>query len=292
MMAIMNRGGGGGSRMQLSMQGRGFDAEDLSKIIYLEPGEAKKISIVLDNQPRAMLVNTLFSMNLPGEINLPINDIIKSRDRVLQEDSEVRLPGIPSFANPDEMIVDNEDTGFVNIRLTESNKLKKILGVKREQGEVYGVVNLFNAPDYWQPVIQSTYYGKFVRSAVYIRAGEGDKTVTWRGTISKPGYYDVYTYVGKAGDRVMFRQGPGGGPGGQGMPQMDQQRDNPYRDLHFKVFHDEGVEEVTIEYESAEPGWNKLGTYYLSPDSVKVSLSNQSQGRIVIGDAVKWVIQR
>jgi hypothetical protein len=63
-------------------------------------------------------------------------------------------------------------------------------------------------------------------------------------------------------------------------------------DLHFRVYHDEGVEEITVDWQNAEPGWNKLGTYYLSPDTVKVSLTNQSQGRIVIGDAVKWVLQK
>jgi hypothetical protein len=68
--------------------------------------------------------------------------------------------------------------------------------------------------------------------------------------------------------------------------------DNPYKDLHFKVYHDEGVEEISVDYENAEPGWNKLGTYYLSPDTSKVVLTNLSTGRIVIGDAVKWVLQK
>jgi hypothetical protein len=32
-----------------------------------------------------------------------------------------------------------------------------------------------------------------------------------------------------------------------------------------------------------------MGRYYLTPDSAKVELTNQSGGRLVIGDAIKWV---
>jgi len=59
-------GGGGGSyqigmqgRGQISVQGRGMEAADISKIVYLGPHETKKIGIVLDAQPRAMMINTL-----------------------------------------------------------------------------------------------------------------------------------------------------------------------------------------------------------------------------------------
>jgi hypothetical protein len=299
MQRMMFRGGpGGGGTMNITVQGRGMEASDISKILYLGPHEAKKVVIVLDNIPRAMIVNTLFSKNLPGEITLPFNDIIRSKEKVVAAESEETLSRMPLFTETNELIVDNEDSGFVNVRLSEVNNLKKLLGIKKETGELYGIINLFNPPGYWQPVIQTSYFGKYVRSAVYTSKGNGDKSVTWKGIIAKPGYYDIYTYIGKAGERVTFRAGAGGqgapppGPGGPGEAQSGQNRDNVYMDLHFRVYHDEGVEEITVDWQNAEPGWNKLGTYYLSPDTVKVSLTNQSQGRIVIGDAVKWVLQK
>ena len=68
-------------------------------------------------------------------------------------------------------------------------------------------------------------------------------------------------------------------------------RENQIKDLHFKVYHDEGVEDISIDYEQAEGGWNNLGRFYLSKDSAKVVLTNKSAGRMVIGDAIKWVKQ-
>ncbi len=304
---VVRRGGGGGGgpggNIQITFQGRGMEASNISKIVYVGPDEAKKVGVVLDAQPRAMLINTLFSKNLPGEINMTVNNISKTRRREPEFEGEEILEKIPPFTEENEIVVDNEDPGFATSKQDDSNPLKKLMGINRTRGENYQQLNMIFIPDYWQSVIQTNYYGKYVRSAVYTRPGAGDKTVTWKGIISQPGYYDVYSYIGKSGDQISIRAGGGpmgrsGGPpgspgeGGPGMQAGRGNRDNPYRDFHFKVYHDDGVEDVTIEYENAEPGWNKLGTYYLSPDTVMVEMTNKTEGRLVVGDAVKWVIQR
>ena len=77
---------------------------------------------------------------------------------------------------------------------------------------------------------------------------------------------------------------PGGGTPGSGM-----RRETPYKDMHYKIYHDEGVEEITVDFENADGGWNNLGRYQLSSDTAKVELTNQSSGRIVLGDAIRWV---
>lgn len=305
----MQFGGGGaagGRMMQIAMQGRGLEIADISKIVYLGPKQSKKIGIILDRQPRAMQINTLFSKNIPGEISITINELKRAQGKEKPFDGEELLASLPRDDNPAETIVDNEYPGFFKSSGAAVNRLQKLLGVKKNNHDTYQTINLFLAPEYWQPVVQNNYYGRFVRSSVYTRAGTGDRFVAWKGVLKEPGYYDVYTYIGKAGDRVMFRAaggpmggGPGaaptGGPPQQGGPagrERGQRTQNPIKDLNFKIYHDDGVEEITIDYETADPGWNKLGTYYLSPDTVKVELTNKSAGRVVIGDAVKWVLQQ
>jgi hypothetical protein len=59
--------------------------------------------------------------------------------------------------------------------------------------------------------------------------------------------------------------------------------------MHYKIYNDEGADEITVDYKNAEAGWNMLGRYYISSDSAKVELTNQSSGRMVIGDAIRWV---
>jgi hypothetical protein len=292
MQTITMSQGVGGS-ISVSSQGSGMETSDISKIVWLGPKEAKKITQVIDNLPRAMVINTLFSKNLPGQINYPIEELVKSKDKSREiKNEEIKVP-LTSISERNEMIVDNEDSGFVNLRTSDPSPLKKILGVKRQQGQVYGTIRQWNPPDFWQPIILSSYYGKYVRSAVYTRSGTGDKTIAWKSIISKPGYYDIYVYIGKVSDRVTLKGGskPGQESAAPGPP-MAAENNDPYKDLHYMVYHDDGVEEVTVDWKTAEPEWNKIGTFYLSHDTARVILTNQSQGQLVIGDAVKWVLQK
>jgi hypothetical protein len=232
---------------------------------------------------------------------MPVNEIVKSKSSTKEFIGEEILPKIPDFTNPSEIIVDNEDSSFISSRQNTVSPLKKILGIENKRGKTYQAVSMWNIPEYWQPIVLSTYYGKYILSSVYTRAGTGDKSVSWTTIIKEPDYYDVYCYIGKSVNNMMVRggragAGPGGpggqgGPGAPGGPMGGPQGDSPYKDMHYKIYHDEGIEEITIDYENADGGWNNLGRYYLSPDTAKVILTNQSSGRIVIGDAIKWVKQ-
>lgn len=296
------RAQGAGGNSAIAMQGRGMDASDISKIVLMGPGEAKKIGIVLDAMPRAMMINTLFAKNIPGEINLPISEIVKVKGNTKEFVGEEVLDKIPEYSDPSEIIVDNEDPGFSYSRQNTVSPLKKLLGIENKTGDSYLQVSQWDIPEYWQPVVLTSYYGKYIRSSVYTRAGTGEKTITWSTVIKEPGYYDIYCYVGKVTGRGTLRMGgPGGGPGGMGGPGgqggqaaqggQGQPPESPYKDMHYKIYHDQGIEEITLDYEKADGEWNNLGRFYLSADTAKVVLSNQSAGRTVIGDAIKWVKQ-
>ncbi len=273
----------GGSNVSVSMQGRGMETGDISKIIFLGPGEAKRIGVVLDAQPREVMINTLFSKNLPGEIVLPVGEIQKSKSFSPTLPEEEIVASVPSFEDPSEIIVDNEDPGFDSDRQIESSPLKKLLNIENKSGDRYMQVSMMNFPMHWQPVVESSYYGKFIRSAVYTRAGTGDRSVKWAALTGGSGFYNIYCFIGKSDNMGAVRVG------GSEYQYGSQQESSPYGDLHYKIYHDEGVEEISVDYGNADNGWNILGRYYLSSDTLKVELTNQSEGRLVIGDAVKWV---
>jgi hypothetical protein len=276
---------GGGSIFTTSLQGRGMDADDISKIVFIGPDEAKMIAIILDAEPRAIIINTLFARNIPGEIELSPGDIIKSKyDNEVFTEEEI-LPSIPKYSDPSEIIVDNEDQGFVSSKQNTASPLKTLLGIKNRNAGNYMKISDWNTPEFWQPVVLTSYFGKYIRSAVYTRAGNGDKSVTWSTPVKEPGYYDVYCYIGKVAERMTVKTGDR--EGGD-----DSKRDSPYKDMHYKVYHDEGIDDISIDYEHADAGWNNLGRFYLSHDSAKVVLTNKSAGRIVIGDAIRWVRQK
>lgn len=289
---FMFQGAQGPERLSIGMQGRGMETENISRIVLMDSMQARRIGILLDFQPREIMINTLYAKNIPGQISKPINDIIKNGKSVSPFDGEEILTPMPKTDDAAEIIVDNEDSGFANNMVITRAPLKKLLGIKNNIANDYQQVRMYNLPEYWQPVIQSTYYGKYILSSVYTGAGKGERKVTWSAVIQKPGYYDVYCYIGKAADRMMIRRGRSEQEG-PGMPgdSGEGQGENMYKDMHYRIFHDQGVEEITVDYENAEGGWNNLGRYYISSDTARVELSNETNGKIVIADAIKWVKQ-
>jgi hypothetical protein len=269
----------------LSQKGRGMDAEDISRIVFLAPREAKRIGIILDAEPRTMLINTLVAKNIPGDIELPFNEIFKAKGENKEFSGEETLLSMPAFSDPAEIIIDNEDPGFISSKQNTTSPLKEFLKVKNRNSNTYMKISTWNTPEYWQPVVLTSYYGKYIRSAIYTRSGTGDKSVTWKTPLTGKGYYDIYCYIGKTIDRMKVKGGEQDDEGdGYG-------RENQIKDLHYKVYHDEGVDDISIDYDQADGGWNNLGRFYLSKDSAKVILTNKSSGRMVIGDAIKWVKQ-
>jgi hypothetical protein len=282
--------GSGGNKFLMDIRSRGMDADDITKIVFLGPNEAKKIGIVLDAEPREMMINTLFAKNIPGEINMPVNEIIKAKGDTKEFSGEETLEFIPQYSDPSEIIIDNEDEGFISSKQNTSSPLKKLLGISNEKGKTYMKISMWNTPDYWQSVVLTTYWGKYIRSAVYTRAGTGDKKISWTTIIKEPGYYDIFSYVGKTSDRMTVKNSAA--TGGSGDSNEDKEKDDTYKDMHYKIYHDHGADDVTLDYNNAEGGWNNLGRFWLSADTAKVELTNKSSGRIVIGDAIKWVRQK
>ena len=180
-----------------------MDADDISRIVFLNPHEAKRIGIVLDDEPRAMMVNTLFASNLPGEITLPFDNVIKARGDIKEFSGEEVLSSIPPYSDPSEIIVDNEDQGFIYAKQVISGSLKKLLRVKNRSTNTYMKISEWYTPEYWQQVILTDYYGKYVRSALYTKSGTGDKSISWHTAIKEPGYYDIYCYVDKTAKRCL-----------------------------------------------------------------------------------------
>ena len=101
--------------------------------------------------------------------------------------------------------------------------------------------------------------------------------VAWNAEIEESGNYEVYSHLGSK--RAFFR---GRGRGGERSVSGQ---------LHYIVYHDddEDGEEVILDIGNAEEGWNYLGTFYISSGVTKLELTNNSDGPMVLADAIKWV---
>ncbi|MDL2255305.1 xanthan lyase [Parabacteroides sp. OttesenSCG-928-G06] len=237
--------------------------------LWLEPYQAKELISVWEEAPRNVTIQTLISGNLPNSMRQPISNIRQERGVPnIQEGDYVMEGGIPEVWG--EVIVDNEDSLLFSLSEPERvGLLTQMLDKTEETSFKYSGVSWWRPPYRWTPTTNTGYYGKYIRSAYIIKSGNGSQTATWKVPVPAEGHYELYYYVYRS-DEV--RRGRGG--------------EAEYR---FKVDYSGETEDAFLDLRRANDGWEQLGVYYVSSDTLTVTLSNECRLRSVAADAVKIV---
>jgi hypothetical protein len=256
-----------------------YDPRALRKV-SLKAHETKQFVSVWDDAPRSIEINTLISANLPNIINLPINNIIRERNRTVDEEGDFVINN-PELAIAGEIIVDNEDSLLFSLSKPDIvGILPQLLDRIEDNSFLYQGVSDWRPPLQWTLTTNDKYYGTHVRSAYVIKSGSGSQTATWKIPISAAGRYDLYYYTFRQENRQGGR-GWGGGGGGR--------RRGEDAEYNFKVRYDGSEENAYLNTRNIEEGWNLIDTYFFNGDTVEVVLSNEFKSRMVTADAVKAV---
>ncbi|MDP2336929.1 MAG: hypothetical protein Q8N05_10880 [Bacteroidota bacterium] len=261
--------GGGPGRGRFG--GGGANMETIDKLLYLEGNQTKEVSYLLDGTPRNITINTLASRNIPAELRLPFGNVEQDTKAVPYEGEKV-LDSPVRLVEKGEFICDDEDSTFRFTRTEDYSLLQKLLIKDDQSPDRFIGFNTWHAPRTWRATTNSSFFGKFIRSAHYIRSGDGNKKAIWSIPIKGQGTYEVFSYI------VKIRQGR-------------RENQDVAGEYTYTINHSEGKEEVVVDLKTAEDGWNSLGSFYFSGDTVKVELGNKSVAKVVVADAVKLVKQ-
>lgn len=245
--------------------------------VPIKAGETKRLVSVWEEAPRNIHINTLISANLPASITLPVNHIIRERNKPVDEEGDFTIEDA-TYEIPGEIIVDNEDSTLFLLSAPEVvGLLPQWLDRMDESSFRYSGVSNWRPPLQWTLTTNDQYYGTHVRSAYVIKSGRGNQTATWKIPVPADGMYDLFCWVFKPEE---LRRG-GRRRGGRGSAGSAE--------YHFKVRYDGDEEDAYINLQQSEEGWSILGTYYFNQDTVEVVLSNDAELRTVTADAVKIV---
>jgi ABC-type transport system involved in multi-copper enzyme maturation permease subunit len=276
---IFRLGGFGGGRGRM-MGGASNPNDNITKILFLKPGETKKVSYLFDSEPRGLTINTLTSKNIPQTLAQffgKVEEDLKAVPRDAEELTDVKV----SDLQPNEIVVDNEDPEFSHTLNNKTSLLYKLVTKEQETGLKYAGFDNWRPAIKWTNTTNTGFYGLYVRSAYYIKSGAGDQSVTWTLPVKETGSYDIFTYVNPSFGR---RGGFGPGQGGGGGNTEDK------GEYHYFITHEDGVTEQTLQLDNnTQAGWNNLGSFYLSPQKAKIVLTNKSAKKIVVADAIKLV---
>lgn len=242
------------------------DNEGVSfKTYVVGAGRKKTISILTDKQPAAVILNTNASLNIPVRRELAVPNLI-NLSSVAPSEAEVD-DHLDSW-DDNSVIVDNEDKGFTVVDAQTKGLLRKLAQRFETPGDEYQGYDSWIVGGNWGKYMGDIFYGKYIYSGTAIRSGGGVAKATWSLPLTKKGQYDIYAFIAK---------------------ESGKQDEAVTGEFHYSVYHDDGVDKVVINTQQVDAGWVLLGTYYCTPGSAKVVLSNESNSKIVIADAVKAV---
>jgi ABC-type transport system involved in multi-copper enzyme maturation permease subunit len=245
---------------------RAFDPRSNRKVA-IGAHQTKELVSVWDDAPRNVNVNTMISGNLPNNVWQQVRNINQERGRQPETDGDRVVPDfLPEVYG--EVIVDNEDSLFSLSDPVIMGFLPKWLDKVEDTSFKYSGFSWWRPPLQWTATTNMGYYGEYIRSAYVIKSGSGNQTATWKVPVPSPGHYEVYYY--------MFKN-----------HEMRNDRNNA--EYKFKVLYDNEIEDAYINLRRANEGWEQLGVYYFSSDTIRVILTNESKLRSVTADAVKIV---
>ncbi|MCB0632026.1 MAG: hypothetical protein KDD15_19905, partial [Lewinella sp.] len=239
------------------------------KLLYLEPGQSKEVAYLSVAKPSGIHFNTLASGNLPSQIEYAFEQINESNvTNAREEERPVDEP--ISWESEGEIIVDNEDTAFEFSHFEEVSRLRKWLNPADNSGFKYKGTQIWRAPLNWTSTTNDHFFGEFIRSALYIKAGDGSKEAKWKIPVPEAGRYNVFYHVYKD-DSFNW----------------DSSMKGNYQ---FIIPHQNGIDRPTIELTRSSPeGWTALGDYAFAADTLTITLSNETRLRAVFADAIKLV---
>jgi len=259
-------GGGGGRRM---MGGGNSTDDNIEKTIVIGPKQSKRLTFLLNRDPRMMTINTYASHNLPSTISQRF-DKLEIDPKGEGSDKEEVIP-YTDGSELREIIVDTEDKGFRLVQPTSKSFIKRLFTGIQENELKYKGMNLWNPEVEWTLSTNEQFYGKQIRSAYYCKGGTGERKAIWSVPIKDGGYYKVYAYIPK------IRFG------------FNRDGNQPEENYNFNVTYDDGVDHPVIKPDARESTWVEVGTYHFSSDSAKIELTNNSKAKTIYADAIKLV---
>jgi ABC-type transport system involved in multi-copper enzyme maturation permease subunit len=248
------------------------DSYDDERQIYLPAQSTMEVWVNFFEEPMQMYVNTVLSKNIPLVMKVDFSDF-PNRKKVKPRDEIVEVEFVDVSHDKFTTIVDNEDDGFEVTEVDNKGYLRQYFDFSKKKKDPYARKTEWDPPTAWTATTHDEFYGKYVRSAHYIRRGAGDKSATWNAKLPSKGYYGIYYYVYKPEEWSSRRRNA----------------DNAYM---VDVYHEDGIESVRVSVKDAEQGWYYLGSFYIDdPENAKVSLTNNNGNSMVFADAVKWIKQ-
>jgi hypothetical protein len=240
---------------------------DATDTIRLAGNATIEIGIVTSSPPTAMRVAPYLSLNREAfSVDVPNVDETKIV-------SAEPFDGVRDYASnqaaDSAIVVDDLDDGFRIDDQAKPSFLRRF--GKRDEDEVTdGGLPVFTPNQWdsrWLRADRPKAWGKYRHTIARVKAGEGDRRAIFNVDLPRSGQWQVEYYLPTAGNSGRGRS---------------------YGTWQMTLIDPSGDQTITFDAVGGEAGWNSLGTFELAGGEVTLEVSNETDGKVVIADAVRF----
>jgi ABC-type transport system involved in multi-copper enzyme maturation permease subunit len=248
--------------------GEGAEREDSESDPIRIPGNTTiEYGLVLSTRPTAVWVEPYLSLNR-AEFILPLDPVDDERIvRVEPFDGIREVEWVPSMGGA--IVVDDLDDSF-SVDENDDESGFRIGGRGSAFGEDEGlpIFEFGKLPARWSRAVSATAWGTYRHTMAVARAGEGSRTASFSAAIPSSGDWELQIHLP---NKLRFRNAREWGV------------------WNLAVEDSSGARDVTFDAERADMGWNTVDSIALIDGEVTVELSDDTDGQIVVADAIRWV---
>lgn len=259
-------------RLEYRMEGEGEGQQrrerEKSEPVLVRGRSAVEVGLTTSAPVRSLRVAPYFSLNRdPFSVQLPALDAETIVNAEGFSGSRV-LDWTPSAAEA--IVVDDLDGGF-GLDESQGTGMLRVAGrggsdVQLDQGLPVGQGM---QPARWSRVASPQAFGKYRRTMVVVRAGEGKRRAVFTVELPRAGSWQLEYHLPQRPASGKTSRHPG--------------------KWNLTVAEGGADHEVRFDADSGEAGWNALGTFDVAAGEVRVTVSDSTDGDYVVADAIRWV---
>lgn len=239
-----------------------------SEPVKVEGKGTVQFGVIVSNPPVVVYLEPYLSLNRSA-ILLSVDR--KNINEIEKKEPIEGLEKLPySIPIETSIIVDDLSPGFSVIQ--EEEKKGFILASRKNRNRLtdQGLPSTANnrVTDDWSRTVYTSSYGKYRQTVTVVKEGDGDKKAMFATEINKAGQWDLEIYLPWKPNLM-----PGKKWGVFNMIITDGNGDK---------------NEIKFDSNAAAYGWNLIEGIYLPEGKTTVTISNKTDGDIVVADAIKW----
>jgi len=229
-------------------------------------GSAIEYGVVLSQPPAVVYVHPYLSLNR-GDFMAGLPDTMEIRSRNTEPFNGVREVPIDEIAD-ERIVADDLDEGFTVVDDEAPADMRLAGRGAPAAGLDSGLPIAIGArpPSAWSRRANETAWGRYRHTFAYVGAGEGKRRAIMPVSIPSAGLWELEIHL----PFMQILPAPS-----RGTWQLD-------------IVTADGRETVSYDATVANVGWNLVGQYRLPAGEVRVEISDRTDGRMVVADAIGW----